>query len=452
MLSIGTSDQRTCEGLTRRGLLRVGAASLPGCWLPGLAWSPAASTLVAGSGLAAANPRSVPPRKQPVAEACLVIYLAGGPSQYETFDPKPLAPRRIRGPWGAIATATPGVQLGEMLPRLARLTDRLALLRGLNHTNALHNPWPMLTGHPATRITLTAAAAHLGRARDRELPGFVNLGPRLSIGAGALGAASEPLEIPNPTQPLPALPEFVLAPGLTPARLAGRTGLLGALDPLQRELSAPGPHRAYARERERALSLLSATRVREAFDLDAEAEVERDRYGANAFGQSCLLARRLLEAGVRLVQINWANREDGFAVGWDVHGDDQAALVRMEQQLCPRLDLGLATLLADLDDRGLLERTLVVVTGEFGRTPHISRLGGRDHWPWCFSALLAGGGIRGGTVVGASDQHGGQPADRPVSPADFAATIFDRLGLSPLEDDRLRPMVFEGTPVTELWS
>lgn len=457
MLSVGLPRVGNCEGITRRALLQVGAASLPGALCPPLAWS--AEQAGGTASRIQAAPRNVDesPGPGPVdtaprpAEACLLIYLAGGPSQFETFDPKPLAPRRIRGPWGAIATRTPGVLLGEMLPQLARLTDRFALLRALNHTHALHNPWPMLTGQLSTRISLTAAACHLGRDRDRDLPGFVNLGPRLSLGAGALGAACEPLEIPDPTRPLPALPEFVLAPGLTPERLAGRTGLLRELDPLRRALAGEGRDAAYNRERERALSLLSAASVRRAFDLDAEPEGARDRYGANNFGQSCLLARRLLEAGVRLVQINWANREDGFAVGWDVHGDDQAALVRMEQQLCPRFDLGLAALLEDLDERGLLDRTLVVVTGEFGRTPHISRLGGRDHWPWCFSALLAGGGIRGGAVVGASDQHGGQPADRPVSPADFAATLFDRLGVSPHRDDRLRPMVFEGSPVTELW-
>ncbi|MFM7159278.1 MAG: DUF1501 domain-containing protein [Planctomycetaceae bacterium] len=457
MLSIGLPRVRNCEGLTRRALLQLGTVSLPGALCPPLAWWATSQPVLAGEDAQAPGQPDRLERQPAVAEgarpadACLFIYLAGGPSQFEPFDPKPHAPRRIRGPWGAIATQAPGVLLGEMLPQLARQTNRFALLRALNHAHALHNPWPMLTGHLSTRISLTAAACHLGRERDRDLPGFVNLGPKLSVGAGALGAACEPLEIPDPTRPLPALPEFVLAPGLTPARLAGRTGLLRDLDPLRRALAVEGRDTAYNRERERALSLLSAARVRQAFDLDAEPDTTRDHYGANSFGQSCLLARRLLEAGVRLVQINWANREDGFAVGWDVHGDDQAALVRMEQQLCPRFDLGLAALLEDLDQRGLLDRTLVVVTGEFGRTPHISRLGGRDHWPWCFSALLAGGGIRGGTVVGASDQHGGQPADRPVTPADFAATLFDRLGVAPHRDDRLRPMVFEGSPVTELW-
>src|SRR5260370_896981 len=243
--------------------------------------------------------------------------------------------------------------------------------------------------------------------------------------------------------------EFALAQDIAPDRLDDRETLLRKMDDLRRSVDTAAVG-AQDKMHQRALSLLTSTRVRDAFDLAQEPEQRRDRFGANCFRQSCLLARRLVEAGTRFVQINWYNREDGFAVGWDVHGDDQTGLVRMEQQLCPRFDQGMSALLGDLHERGMLERTLVIATGEFGRTPRISRLGGRDHWPYCFSALIAGGGVSGGRVVGASDAHGAHPADRPVSPADFAATTFKLLGVNPNDDDRLRSMVFEGHPIEEL--
>lgn len=346
----------------------------------------------------------------------------------------------------------PGTHFGEMLPQLAQQADKFALLRALHHTNGLHNPWPILTGTMPQRTTLGAAVTFLKRKSETELPPFVNLGPKLSIGAGELGGGFEPLEIPDPTQSRRSLQEFVLAQGIDPDRLEDRESLLKQIDDLRRLIDSQAAVRAQDRMHQRALSLLASSRVRDAFDLKHEPETRRDRFGANSFGQSCLLARRLIEAGTRFVQINWYNREDGFAVGWDVHGDDQAGLVRMEQQLCPRFDQGMSALLEDLHERGLLDSTLVIATGEFGRTPRISRLGGRDHWPYCFSALVAGGGVTGGRIVGASDAHGAYPADRPASPADFAATVFRLLEIDPAADDRLRPMVFEGHPIEELWS
>ena len=231
--------------------------------------------------------------------------------------------------------------------------------------------------------------------------------------------------------------------------MADRELLLKAVDRFRRSTDSLAAVVRHERNQQRAYSLLTSTAVRDAFDVTLEPESRRDRFGANNFGQSCLLARRLIEAGTRLVQINWANREDGFAVGWDVHGDDQTGLVRMEQHLCPRFDQGMSALLQDLHERGLLESTLVIATGEFGRSPSISRLGGRDHWPFCFSALVAGGGVPGGSIVGASDKQGAYPFDRPISPADFAATLFRLLGVDANSDDRLRPSVFEGNPIPE---
>jgi uncharacterized protein (DUF1501 family) len=238
--------------------------------------------------------------------------------------------------------------------------------------------------------------------------------------------------------------------GIDPDRLDERQTLLRRIDESRRLVDGSQAVGAQDAAYRRALGILTSTRVRDAFDLSREPQLRRDRFGANSFGQSCLLARRLIEAGTRFVQVNWYNREDGFAVGWDVHGDDLAGLVRMEQQLCPRFDQGLSALLADLEERGLLDSTLVCALGEFGRTPHLSKLGGRDHWPYCFSALLAGGGVPGGAVIGASDTRGAFPADRPVSPADFAATLYRILGVDATADDRLRPAVFEGQAIEEL--
>lgn len=436
MLNLGSTLARDCQGLRRREFLRVGSAAWGGLSLARLL-------------RAEESPRG---RARAKAQACIFIYLAGGPSQFETFDPKPLAPARIRGPWGTIPTRVPGTFFGEMLPQLAQQADRFSLLRALHHTNGLHQPWPILTGNMQQRTTLGAATAFLQRKHESELPAFVNLGPKLSIGSGVLGGSFEPLEVPDPTQSERALREFVLAQGIDPDRLQDRETLLRQVDDLRRLIDTGAAVQAQDKMHRRALNLLTSTQVRDAFDLTREAESRRDRFGANSFGQSCLLARRLIEAGTRFVQVNWYNREDGFAVGWDVHGDDQAGLVRMEQQLCPRFDQGMSALLEDLHERGLLETTLVIATGEFGRTPRISRLGGRDHWPYCFSALIAGGGVSSGRIVGGSDAQGAYPADRPASPADFAATIFKLLDVDPGADDRLRPMVFEGHPIEELWS
>ena len=441
MLLLGHLPHQHCQGFTRREFLRVGGTLLGGLSLDRLLRAEEQTTVTTGPS-AANSP----------AQSLILIYLAGGPSQHETFDPKPAAPLRVRGPWGAISTRVPGIAFGEMLPELAALNDRFSLLRALHHTHSLHNPWPMLTGTPPHRISLGATIHALRPGDSPHVPGYVNLGPRLSVGAGALGTAHEPLEIPDPAGPTLSLTEFLPRAEVSPDRLADRRTLLGQIDTLRRSVDQQAAIARHDKSRQRALSILTSTAVRQAFDLELEPVARRDRFGHNSFGQSCLLARRLIEAGTRLVQVNWSNREDGFAVGWDVHGDDQTGLVRMEQQLCPRFDQGLSALLLDLEQRGLLASTLVVVTGEFGRTPHISRLGGRDHWPYCFSALLAGGGITPGRIVGASDKHGGYPADRPASPTDFAATVCDRMGVNPNQDDRLRPLLFEGRPIEELWS
>jgi uncharacterized protein (DUF1501 family) len=435
MMRLGIIRQRDCQGLRRRDFLQVGGAGLLGLTL-------------ADAFRADAAPR--PGRRPPAAKACILIYLAGGPSQFETFDPKPNAPAGIRSPWGAVPTQVPGVRFSELVPMLARQADQFALVRALHHTHSLHHPWPMMTGTMQQTTTYGAAVTFLKRGAADELPPYVHLGTKLSVGAGTLGAGFDPLEIRDPTDARASLESLTLARDLSPDRLEGRAALLQDVDRWRRLAESSGAARAQDGLYQRALALLTSARVRDAFDLNREPEAVRDRYGANSFGQSCLLARKLVEAGTRFVQVMWYDREDGFAVGWDVHGDDFNGLVRMEQQLCPRFDQGLSALLEDLRRRGLLDSTLVCAFGEFGRTPGINRHGGRDHWPYCFSALLAGGGVPGGAVVGASDSRGAYPVDRPVTPADFAATLYRLLGVDVTLDDRLRPAIFEGHPVDEL--
>ena len=435
MLNLGTALTRTCQGVSRRAFLQIGSSSLLGLTLPDLLHGEA----------------SVPKSRQAtVANSCILIYLAGGPSQLETFDPKPKARAEIRGPWGAIATQARGLHVSELLPMLARCAGQYAVIRSLNHTNSVHTPLPMMTGNPQQATTYGAAFTFLNRESAGLMPPYVHLGAPLSVGAGTLGAGFDPLVVRDPTDRAGMLPQLTLSQDITAARLADRSLLLGEVDALRRRVEASDSARTHDSYYRRALEMLTSSRVRDAFDLSAEPETLRDRYGANFFGQSCLMARRLVQAGTRFVQMMWYDREDGFTTGWDVHGYDAPGLVRMEQHLCPRLDQGLSALLEDLAQRGLLESTLVCVTGEFGRTPTFNKHGGRDHWPYCFSAFLAGGGVPGGIVIGASDARAAYPAEQPVSPSDFAATLYRLLGVDVSRDDRLRSAVFEGSPIDAL--
>jgi len=426
---------QNCRGPSRREILQVGACSLLGLSMADLFHSRSA----------AMNPH---PRKRD--RSCIFVYLAGGPSQLETFDPKPQAPVEIRGPWSDIATSVPGTRISELLPQLAACADQFALIRSLHHTNSDHKPIPMITGSPEQTASYGAAFTYLTKGSPGIMPPYVHMGGNISVKAGALGGSFEPLEVRDPRDADDLHARLTLPPEVPIERLTGREGLLGSIDRRRKWLEESGAARHQEACHQRALETLTSSQVRAAFDLRKEAEALRDRYGANFFGQSCLLSRRLIEAGTRFVQIMWYEREDGFAVGWDVHGYDAPGLGRMEQHLCPRFDQGLSALLEDLKQRGLMNSTLVCVVGEFGRTPTINRHGGRDHWPYCFSALLAGAGIRGGVVVGASDARAAYPVARPVKPVDFAATIYHLLGVDVGRDDRLRSAVFEGSPIHEL--
>jgi hypothetical protein len=426
MLHLATGVTRTCAGLSRRRLLQVGGLSLLGLGLSDVLR--AAST--------AGRERS-----------CILLWLDGGPSQFETFDPKPNASDAVRGPYGAIKTNVVGIQFSELLPMLTQQMCRCAVIRSGNHGIDSHSPIPMLTAFPNSTTSYGAVVTKLKGAAG-EMPPYVHLGAKLAVGGGVFGASCDPVEVRDPTGSKLELPQFALRADVSAERFQRRRDLLTAVDRMRGEAHRSKDVDKMDTFQQRAVAMLTSTRVREAFDLAREKDALRERYGANFFGQSCLLARRLVEAGTRFVQVKWY---DNIAFhGWDVHGADLAGIARMEQHLCPRLDQGLSALLEDLHQRGLLDSTLIVVLGEFGRTPKINKYGGRDHWPHCFSVLLAGAGVPGGTVVGASDSDGAYPAHTPVRPPELAATIYRRLGLDTNADPRLKPFLQGAGPVADL--
>jgi uncharacterized protein (DUF1501 family) len=399
MLTVGDGTVRTCGGLTRRDFLRVGGLGVLGVSL--------------ADGAAAAGASGD--------RAVILLLLVGGPSQHETWDPKPEAPAEVRGPFGTIATRVPGVRVCEHLPRLARRMDRLAVVRSLHHDEApIHE-----TGHQLIQT---------GRlARDGDEPPHVG-----AVAARLLGSRG-------------ALPPFVTVPGpigntgvgISHGQSAGSLGRMYDPFHLAADPADPGYDPAAALDRARrfldeapdlpATVAASADRLlsRSAFDLSAEPDRLRDAYGRTTFGQSCLLARRLVEAGVRLVTVNMFQTVFN-QVTWDCHGSPPfSTLADYAAVLLPTFDSAFSSLIDDLDRRGLLETTLVVATGEFGRTPRLNAAGGRDHWPGVWSAALAGGGVRGGQVIGASDALGSEPAERPVTPPELVATLYRSLGLDP---------------------
>lgn len=392
------------------------------------------------------------------AKSCIFIWLNGGPSQFETFDPKPDASADVRGPFGVMRTAVPGVVFSELIPNLARQFNKFSVVRSLAHRNADHSSTALLTGIEGGDIPYGAVVSKLlGPAGP--MPPYVHIGSSKGDGtqfvtavdqlhAGALGATYAPLRIQSPLGQGVNLGDFSLDDSVPTRRFQQRRSLLEHLQG-DTQLRGSQAGQRLAELQLRAEEILASHRVRDTFDLSREPETLRYRYGANHFGQSCLLARRLVEAGTRYVQVKWYHVSAFDA--WDTHGADLPGMRRLEQQLCPRLDHGLATLLEDLHDRGLLATTLVVVVGEFGRTPALNKNGDRDHWPYCFSALMAGAGIEGGTIVGQSDSKGAYPTGEAYSPADFAATLYKLVGFDVAGDLRIRPFIQNGLPIKHLF-
>lgn len=440
MANIPRMQPQHCMAMTRRELLRLGGLSAFGLTLPDLLAAPA---------VPAADSR----RSFGRAKACIVLWMAGGPPQHETWDPKPDAPAEIRGPFRPIPTRLPSVQVCEHMPRIAGVTDKLGILRGFYTNNPGHagSTYELLTGmdHPggkgnenikASRTDWPTLGAMVKRLRPAApgLPTSIVLPqPVFAVpewpgqDAGFLGGEWDPWRLTcDPAAPNFQLPELTLPAEVPSARLTGRRSLLDQVarqsERWHREASVADSNR----HTQEAMDLLIGARVRRAFDLGREAPAVRDRYGRHKFGQGCLLSRRLVEAGVALVQLNWYREPNDNTPMWDFHWDLEAnAKTKM-----PPMDQGYTALLEDLDQRGLLDTTLVVWMGEMGRTPKLEtprsdRAPGRNHWGNVFSIALAGGGVRGGQVHGASDKDGAYPKDGPVTPADLTATMLHCLGL-----------------------
>lgn len=452
MLTFADAGPRLCDGLTRREWLRVGGLSALGLSLPEL-WR----------GQCGARAET-PPRRN--ARSCIVLFLMGGPPQHSTWDPKPDAPPEIRGEFAPTATNVPGMQICSLLPQLARQADKLCLLRAVSTGDNAHSAsgYYMLTGVPHAPMGVENAnpgapnnwptlGALVRRVRgDRGgIPGAIRLPMHIfntdrsvwpGQDGGFLGRDSDPWLIRcEPASPNFQVPELSMAADVPAARLGNRHDLLRGIDRTFADAELGGALAKYDRATERAFDLLRSPKARAAFDLEAESQVVRARYGRHQFGQSCLLARRLIEAGVGLVQVNWFRGPDepSDAPCWDSHVKEG---VRLKNVLMPPLDQAMSALLEDLRQRGMLEETLVVCMAEFGRSPRINGAGGRDHWGTVFSVALAGGGVRGGVVYGASDKHAGQPKEGRVRPQDLTATILHCLGHQPgaeIHDPQGRP-------------
>ncbi len=443
MLRLFGPPSRLCDGLSRREVLRIG----------GLGALDAGLNLRDLGRVPAAEPGQ--PSSFGRARSCIVLFLMGGPPQHSTWDPKPDAPAEVRGDFKPIASNVPGLSLSELLPHTAKVADKLCVLRAMSTGDNAHSSsgYYMLTGRPHSPMNFENAnpgppndgpslGSLVGKLAPslRGLPSTVTLPHRIfntdgsvwpGQDAGFLGRSQDPWLL-NATLSAEGyrIREIDLPADLDPGRLGRRMGLLDRLnagtDPLGRS-GASGPFDAQTRK---AFDLLSSAQARRAFRLDEEPREARDRYGASPFGQGVLLARRLVEAGVRLVQVNWYRGPDEPPDNpcWDSHTQESA---RLKEVLAPPADRAFSALVEDLDRRGLLDETLVVCMAEFGRTPRLDRNGGRGHWGSVFSVALAGGGIRGGQAYGSSDKIGAYPRDGLARPEDLSATIFHCLGHAP---------------------
>jgi hypothetical protein len=444
-------------------LLKVGALGIAGLHLPALLRSEAKAA----------------PGQQSRAKSIIFLNQFGGPSHLDSFDMKPNAPDNIRGDFHPIPTSVPGVQISEHLPRMARIMEKYCVLRAVNHSMRNHNSasYYCLTGVAPPlddirlRDTLDLYPAYgstvaMQRPAEGNMPSFVAYPFVLRDGsitpgqhASFLGRQHDPMFFQeDPNSPDFRLPELTLPGTLSLQRLDNRHNLLQQLDAQSDALETSATAQGLETYYNRAFGMLASARLRDAFDLGREPAPMRDRYGRTTYGQSCLLARRLVESGVRMVTVYFSPNigNGGNGGGWDTHNNNFGEL---RNRLLPITDLSLSALLEDLDDRGLLQETLVVWMGEFGRSPRIGSnprfaVDGREHWPQCYSVLLAGGGVRGGLVHGSSDGWGAFPVTGHVRPDDIAATMFASLGIDPeteIRDPLGRPLpVSRGRDISEI--
>lgn len=457
MIRVTGQASADCEGLTRRnfveaGVLGVGGLTLPQ-WLAGTAH--------------AAGAHKVPLRTGTEGTSVILLWMSGGPGHHETWDPKPKAVEQFRGPFGAIPTNVPGVLFSETLPESAKVMDQLAILRSVRHFSGDHtkgNHW-MLTGFEGPdfnkpdnqiqrRPALGSAVAALRGANVAGMPAYA-AAPHLRGGtdnlfhyAAYLGGGANPFVVnSDPNSKDYRVRDLSLARDLTYSRLEDRRSLLATLDAQARVFDEQASN--VDEHYQSAFNLLTKSQVREAFDIAAEPAAVRDNYGRHEFGQSALLARRLVERGVTFVTVN--------TQPWDHHGSANRYPTAVGAKLLlPPFDRALAALVRDLIDRGLYEKTLIVAMGEFGRTPRMNVDAGRDHWGHTFSVLMGGGQLPRGRIVGASDEHGSHVIDRPLSPEDVAATIYHHLGIdgrrTAFPDRAGRPLylIETGEPIREL--
>ncbi|MDB5385464.1 MAG: hypothetical protein JWM11_1110 [Planctomycetaceae bacterium] len=467
MITMLGSRRRLCDGLTRRETLRAGALSLLGGAfnLPSL--------------LALEENKLLRPAK---AKSVILLYLIGGAPTQDMYDMKPNAPEKIRGEFKPIDTNIPGIQISELLPLTARMMDKAAIVRSVNHKAGCHNPLPSYTGleipvvdNTSTKDTFPPSMGSVCeylRPANKDLPDYIYLPDYAGAGnaggivrypgpyAGFLGKRYDPLFSEfdkNKSRTIgkmkvldgePYLSRNTrLADGMTLDALATRESLLQQFNRNQRQLANGRALDDVTRMQQRALSLLTSTKLKNAFDLTKVDPKRRDRYDRTLFGSSALIGRRLVEAGVRFVNVTWDFPGDN---SWDTHADNFGWL----RGALPTLDLTYSALIEDLQESGLLDETLVVVMSDMGRTPQVNASAGRDHWTYCYSVLFAGAGIRGGTVHGASDAHAAYVKDRPVSTSDICATIYHLLGIDPdmkvYDNDRPIAIAHGGQPIHEI--
>jgi uncharacterized protein (DUF1501 family) len=455
--AFGCEEFRRNLALDRRGFVKAGALGMAGLSL--------SQVLKAES---AADPANTSKEK-----SVIILWQRGGPSQHETWDPKPDAPQDYRGAFGAMSTNVPGIQICDLLPKCAKVMDKFSIIRSLYHADAGHSAGDqiMFTGYPPNNAnpnenvypSCGSIVAEQQGHLNPELPPYVMIPRRLpGVDPAYLGKKYAPFE----TQADPAvegpfnLPNFSLGDSLSLNRLDSRKGLLRSFDDIRREVDVSGSMEAADGFNQQAFDILTSPKARDAFDLDAEPRALRERYGfmpeykaptpdrcgVPAWSQRMLLARRLVEAGVRLVTVDlrW----------WDTHVKGYET---MRDGFLPRWDQAYSALLQDLEDRGLSDNVMVVAWGEFGRTPKVNSTGGRDHYPNVFSASVSGGGIQGGRIVGESDSKGAEPKERPVQPQDVLATMYRHLGIDVAKQyldhgGRPVPVLPFGTPIDELFS
>lgn len=404
-----------CDGISRRGFLKCGSLALGGLTLPQLLQRRAQAASSVGG------------RKN---AAVIFLELAGGPTQFETYDPKPEAPIEYRGPLGTVATSLPGVYFSELMVEQAKIADKLAIVRSIHHDSSSHSTSAHLTQtgyylrNPQTRDNeMPSVGSITSRVRGPNapsMPAYVSLPRMMRHGQATwLGKAYNPFVVDgDPSQADFQVKNLSLEDGLTMNRLNDRRGLLGELDAMRKMVDAEGVSGAMDQFTRQAFGLLTTDRAQQAFELRRESEAARERYGQNPFGQSVLLARRLVEAGVTLVTVRMSN-------SWDDHRD----VARAMGSKGPIYDRAVASLVSDLHDRGLDQDVMVVSMGEFGRTPRVNVNAGRDHWGQLMSVLIAGGGLRMGQIVGSSNSKGEVPKDSPYRPENVLATIYRHLGI-----------------------